>query len=442
MPWRQERDSGMMETLMKLFGIKEYLGGRAPITWFQTLIRHWDISENVIEPVLWACLCVALLTSLLLPFAFGGSNSPYDHGLRSRLRVSAREIMQRPTPSAEPHSSRTETFRSDVLSTGKPTASLSPSNLSSGAQPQALGGPAIGATWGQGKPVDPTGASLSVISCVSVSFCLTAGALGSFEWNGVAWSGPTLMPPGIVSALSCASTRFCVAGVANSLVIWDGTVWKNLFTPVNQNYLMVSVSCPSSSFCMALSNGPATAYIWNGSSWAASAIVVGGPIGKSPGAVGCSSALNCVASLGNLSYFFNGSKWTPGSEIRPVGTLAIISSMSCPQSSFCVVSGSGGAVSWWDGTAWTFDAIDAFNSAPASSQTWYGGEVSCTSSTFCMDVETDGNTAAWDGVSWILFSGINPPNQAGSNAFQDVSCVNTSFCMAITGNGEAFTFGR
>jgi uncharacterized Fe-S cluster protein YjdI len=102
-----------------------------------------------------------------------------------------------------------------------------------------------------------------------------------------------------------------------------------------------AVSCPSSSFCVAV-DGNGNALTFNGSKWSQPSSIDasgGGLI-----AVSCPSSSFCVAVDSNANALtFNGCKWSQSSSIDAKG--GGLNAVSCPSSSFCVaVDGNGNAV--------------------------------------------------------------------------------------------------
>ena len=100
-------------------------------------------------------------------------------------------------------------------------------------------------------------------------------------------------------------------------------------------------------------------------------------------------------------------------------------------------------------TAWTSSAVAA---GTGSNQL---DDVSCTSSTFCVAVGIQNNGSGggtlaqqWNGTSWAVVTSANVPATNGDQLLS-VSCVGTSFCMAVgstdqgalaeTWNGTAWT---
>ena len=74
-----------------------------------------------------------------------------------------------------------------------------------------------------------------------------------FTYNGSSWSGANDIDPNQgLSSVSCRSSSFCVAvdGAGNALT-YNGSSWSSASIDPNGQGL-VAVSCASSSFCMAL----------------------------------------------------------------------------------------------------------------------------------------------------------------------------------------------
>ncbi len=413
-------------------------------------LHQWDNKENVIEPVLWMLLALCILFAVIIPF-LGATNQPPPAAVHGELPV-----RHTPTPARHHQAATVVTPTTNPVpvdpapsiiampSTPSLNSGFSPGTEAAGVTPTTLGpppgGPAAGVTWNAAVKVDPTGASLTRISCVSSTFCMAVGPSGSFLWNGKGWSAPGPLPTGAPGALSCATPVFCAFGVGSGVSQWNGSTWSTVTTLVPAPAQVSSISCLSSTFCMAVSSEAGTAWEWNGSAWQPQVIVAHPGSDDSQGAVGCSAPTSCVTTVGNMAEIYNGASWSGGTQVRPADTLSTISTMSCPTTTFCTLAGSGGDISSWNGKSWSFATLDSFNFPPPGSLAFFGGRVSCSDATFCMDVESDGNTAAWDGQSWIIFSGLDKPNALETNLLTDVSCTSTSFCMATTGNGKAFEF--
>ncbi len=119
---------------------------------------------------------------------------------------------------------------------------------------------------------DPVRDYLSAASCVGGTFCVAAGSnFGTGRslaerWNGRTWrvmdgSGVTTR----LSSVSCPSTSFCMAVGNRSAQLWDGTRWWAVKTPRGAESDVLAVSCATRTYCLAV--GPWAAQVWNGVSW-------------------------------------------------------------------------------------------------------------------------------------------------------------------------------
>ena len=133
-----------------------------------------------------------------------------------------------------------------------------------------------GSAWSdQPAPAKPPGATathLTAVSCTGTSACTAVGRYldGTSHiwtplverWDGAAWTPQSIQSPpsssyAIFEDVSCAGSKECVAvGVNNGSTLierWDGNEWKiqTSKNPSPSDNRLTSVSCPSSSYCMA-----------------------------------------------------------------------------------------------------------------------------------------------------------------------------------------------
>lgn len=117
------------------------------------------------------------------------------------------------------------------------------------------------------------------------------------------------------------------------------------------------------------------------------------------------------------------------SSPKTIATAPVVMvSVSCVGTSFCV---DGGALtSTYNGSSWSYpvsvDPQAGFNS------------VSCVSTTFCMAVDTSGQALSYNGSSWSKPTVID--SNPGYYGLMGVSCVSTTFCMAVDDNGQAVAY--
>lgn len=214
-----------------------------------------------------------------------------------------------------------------------------------------------------------------------------------------------------------------------------------------------SVSCVSGGKCLAVGTrlGAAAALSRSapGSPWSA----VGA--GPSPvGSVSCVGPTTCLAVGGDQTSTFqewNGGSWavlpsppTAQSQGAGVDVVSAPSVLSCVSTTFCAGVAEGlalagglhqsGVVETWNGQAW------ATPEAPPITTPYAGDtslpDVSCVSSSFCMAVGSQPgrphqNAALvyeWDGTRWKT---VASPFESGSTTLQSVSCTSTDFCIAL-----------
>ncbi|MHB1569375.1 MAG: hypothetical protein ACYC0H_09235, partial [Solirubrobacteraceae bacterium] len=154
------------------------------------------------------------------------------------------------------------------------------------------------------------------------------------------WSAPSPIEPYNNLSVSCASSSFCVAvgSTSGDVYTYDGGGWSkpSLIDPGG----LTSVSCASSSFCVAVDRG-GDVLIYNGGGWSAPS-----PIdpGSSPDleSVSCASSSFCVALdySDDEAFTYNGGGWSAPSPVSPYGLG--LNSVSCASSSFCAAVDSQG----------------------------------------------------------------------------------------------------
>jgi len=117
--------------------------------------------------------------------------------------------------------------------------------------------------------------------------------------------------------------------------------------------------------------------------------------------------------------------YAPGQAHPAVAASNVLTSVSCPTSSFCAAVDEEGNV-WFDTSGmWTTQYVDTTNEIYA---------ISCTSSSFCMAVDNGGNALSYDGTSWTS------SNIDGTNTINDVSCTSSSYCVAVDASGNYLVY--
>jgi RHS repeat-associated protein len=189
--------------------------------------------------------------------------------------------------------------------------------------------------------------------------------------------------------------------------------WGGPWDDVDGDHSLLSVSCPTTTFCMAVDlEGGAVEY--NGSTWTTFPSIDGSNGLES---VSCPTTTFCMAvdDAGNIGSF-NGTSWTPFSSRD--GS-RFLESVSCPTTSFCVAVDDSGWIGTWTPTptpTWTFASKDSGTGIES---------VSCASTTFCLAGDDAGKIDTWGGSSW---SGFATPLHGDGSTVQSISCVSSSFC--------------
>jgi len=217
-----------------------------------------------------------------------------------------------------------------------------------------------GSAWTAPSEIDP-GGDVNAVSCPTVSFCvaLTEHYVEKHElgyaltYKGGAWSAPSEIDTELaLRSVSCASESFCVAVGRHDALIYSNGSWgppQQIFAEGN----LWSVSCVSSSFCVAVAEhfggiGPPTygeALVYDGSGWSAPTEIPRLPDHGwiDAGSVSCASTSFCMAipRFDGAAAIFENGVWGAWDELEINGGF---SSVSCPSASFCVVVNGAGQV--------------------------------------------------------------------------------------------------
>jgi hypothetical protein len=243
----------------------------------------------------------------------------------------------------------------------------------------------------------------------------TAGAPAGSMTTTTAPAPPR--PPAVVTeqllSVSCPSASFCVAvgtqlvdGVGHGEVIshYDGLSWHRVSPPPGSGFRLDSVSCTGPSFCLALSRS-SRALRWDGTAWTLTPPLPATLAGTQR--VSCSAPDRCVA----LKSFWH--------------------------------SGVSADLHRWDGTAWTPEWR-----APGPMEQLVPGDVSCSPAGLCvmvgmsMGISGDGMPnkafalASRNGGPWVP---TDPPADLGPAGA--VSCLSATTCVAMSGSGVATSYG-
>ena len=258
-------------------------------------------------------------------------------------------------------------------------------------------------------PEDQNQDFLNTVSCTPGGSCIALTYGGDvFELSGSLYV-PVAATGYSVTAVSCPTSSFCAAVGASSDAMILGSRGITAY-PLNLGYPTsatnwVSVSCPSPRFCMA-----------------------GGGIIQGP-----HSGAGVVATWVD-------NRWSDAKVVDPylpTDTHTFINSMSCTSPSFCVAADGNNRTLQWNGAKWTFPHL---LNERATNDSF---EISCTSSTFCLALgQLSKDDFSWNGHVWKRRSPVPFKNSDNLN-FVQVSCIATTFCVAVEDGGQAsFWNGR
>ena len=263
----------------------------------------------------------------------------------------------------------------------------------------------------------------------------TAGGLVALMATGTAAAAPATVSASVISAnlndVSCTSAHSCMAvgtflsskGPEFTLAeTWNGTAWTVVPSPTPNvaqgGGELDSVSCPSSTACIAVGFG-----FTNKTTTATS------PIAES----------------------WNGSKWTVVPTPKLANAGAALKGVSCTSPSSCMAVGSAGTAmddtrstlaESWNGTAWKLVSTPP---PPAPGDTALSS-VSCTAPASCMAAGYYANTTkstpltlaeTWNGTTWRI---LTTPNPGSSGTLSGIACTVASACMAVGGHRHSGTF--
>jgi hypothetical protein len=311
-----------------------------------------------------------------------------------------------------------------------------------------IGGSLAGLSVGQAAATIPTPPAQVAATTFTTSLPASPSTSQNSQFTGV----------------TCANSTFCVAVGSNSttgnIVIsqWNGTTWTlaTVATPGSGNAELNSVSCAGPAFCLAVGDFNGTtdplAEQWNGSAWTPVTVAnVTGSTETVLNDVSCLSATSCTAvgfsttaSLRMpLAEIWNGTAWSITSNaVLPSGaTAAELARVSCVTGPWCMAVGTQtvGANSlplteMWSGTAWS--VVASPNPSPGTDASFNG--VSCVGTTYCVAVGNYQDTglhfrnlvATWNGTAWTQNSVPDGPD-TNDDVLQSVACFSATSCSAV-----------
>ena len=291
-----------------------------------------------------------------------------------------------------------------------------------------------GVAWSGPAGVNPglggsrQGRDLSAVSCPQVGYCVALGSSGysgqegdeeSFTFSDGHWSGPVTVVPGTFAvfgmSVSCSSTTFCAATTPEGgMAIDHSGRWVRSGSSVNGAW----VSCIQGDECMTASLFDS--WVYRDGSWSG---VTPLEFGNNQRWVGlsCSTGLACeaVRSDGEVASYSNGS-WSSVSPADPNGAL---SSVSCGAPGVCTAIDSYGYAISLNVGAWTQPV--PVDMTPLSL-------ASCATSSLCVAINYSGIAFIYRNGYWSPGSVIEP--DVTGLQILGLSCAAPAFCVAIDGN--------
>ena len=231
----------------------------------------------------------------------------------------------------------------------------------------------------------------------------------------------------VINSVSCVSSSLCVAVNNNGHGdTFNGSAWSN--SSVDGSHHIESVSCGQLSFCFAVDND-GNQIEYDGGTWSTASSIDGTNVIDS---VSCApQAFFCVAvdAAGSWMSYTSLSGWTKSTSENPVDSSAL-ESVSCPTATLCVAVDAAGKFLTYNGSTWTSPASmgDGSNSMES---------VSCPTSSFCAAVDDAGHALIYNGSTWG-----SPGDIDTTRPINSVSCPTVAFCVAVDNHGGEMTYGR
>jgi hypothetical protein len=256
-------------------------------------------------------------------------------------------------------------------------------------------------------------------------------------------------------SVSCSSSSFCVAlGIppASGHPAVPSCTCATAFTYLNGKWssgLIVdrhtyqdSISCPSSEFCLAVDSLPGIspqgyqggyAFTYDNGVWSSPVRVDPGSLGS----VSCSTVSFCVATgaVDGSVYTYSNGQWSTRFELPGASTVQVFS-VSCTARMFCMAIGLPGGnfgVGWY--STYQDGRWSPGSTLELAPHTFLQG-VSCASTTLCVAVDQSGNAYLYtDG--WAAGQKVTTATETPS-----VSCQSTSTCFVSGNNDVAALLGN
>ncbi len=269
-------------------------------------------------------------------------------------------------------------------------------------------------TWQTPTPLVTVHKGITILSCADATHCFASDGGSAVIRDGGAWGSVTdlgLAGDQLTSA-SCPTTSFCMAITTQGRFFTDTSGTLSTATSSAKGFLL-GVSCASADLCYAVSND--TAYRWtSGEGWDTTPISVPIASGDSISALSCVPNQNqcMIATYTGDAFDLTGDPAT-ATSLAPTGAAANsdqVQAISCPTSTFCVAVGSAGFAYRWNGSTWTTMNLTDGGTLD---------KVDCGSSSACLAVGDFGNAYSWTGSVWQPTQSANLANTQAVASFSD-----------------------
>jgi hypothetical protein len=286
-------------------------------------------------------------------------------------------------------------------------------------------------SWGAPKIVDAN-QSLDSVTCPETTWCMAADSQGNVvELDGSSWTTPAFVGAKYVS---CSTKTFCAATtLGRDLLTFNGSVWSATSPTGPSGTTYWAVSCASAALCVALGNNGEA--IDNSGTWSYE------PRGAYSGiidTVSCPTTSFCMAvGIDAHSAAYNGAKWTQaGRVVPPVGDTGATGAVSCVPSRWCMYVGNGSGINngselgyadAYSGSRWTGPVVIE----PAGRPDVNG--VSCLPNGYCVAVDGSGDARTHFLGAWSRLVKVDPE----STQLWAVSCTSMTFCLTVGFGGKA-----
>lgn len=282
------------------------------------------------------------------------------------------------------------------------------------------------------------------LSCASRSFCVAFTGPDVVTYKGTAWSNPSEVDPlAVESAVSCPTASFCVAVLGHQVPgnpygsgyasVYDGSSWSSP-TEIDPHAMLLGISCATALFCLASEDGiHDSVFTYRHGQWSGPQQLA--KLGNGLISVSCPTPSFCVAVGADDAFVYRSGAWAGPMTIDSGGVALGLQQVSCTSASFCVAIDNKGYARVFDGRSWSSQAL--LNTGDAQNQ--YLSSVHCPVPTDCVAVGGAiggiGYFASWNGQSWSASMIVDVSQGVGA-----LSCPSTHFCMAIDSGGNALMY--